>query len=129
MWSDIFNVSSFILSGGLITWIALAIFAPSVLTVVSSWLTALAPLVKGAAEAAVAFFKLFIDGMKDMLDNFASIVFVSTIAILSAWFFSCSPTKTDCKKCVDELRKEYKFVRKPQSNTGKGFSLPDLRLW
>lgn len=117
--NEILSISSWVFGGGVAVWLALALFAPSVLTVAASWLSALSPLIRGASEGLVSFAKLFVDGMKDMLDNFASIVFVSSIAVLSAWFFSCGPQKTDCKKCVDDLRKEYKFIKKTPSEKAR----------
>lgn len=103
------------LSGlGVLSWIALAIFAPSVLQVVSSFLVSLSPLVKGFAEAVVEIVKRLWEGMKDMMDNFSSILFVVTVACI-AFFSAYNTSKIDansCKPVIDQLRKDYTFVPK-----------------
>lgn len=103
---------------GLVGWVLLAIFAPHVLVVVSSWLTALTPLVKGASEGVVWFFQTMWEGFKDVVDNSATILFVFVVAALSMFYIKwVTPKHTakscpevSCKTCIDNLRPDYRFV-------------------
>jgi len=97
---------------GLIGFVLLAIFAPGVISVLSSWLTALSPLVKGAADGLVWFVKTIWEGFKDMTDNAASIVFVIVAILIGGWWFSTlrKPPEANCETCITNLRKDYKFV-------------------
>ena len=61
--------------------IVVALLAPSVLTVASSWLSALAPLIKGAAEAITTLAKALWAGFIDMADNGRSLLFVGAVAL------------------------------------------------
>ena len=70
-----------------LSWVLLAFFAPSLLSVVSSWLVALSPLVKALAEFFVSFFKHLWEGFKDMVDNVSSIIFVCTCIAAASWYF------------------------------------------
>ena len=102
---------------GLIGFVLLAVFAPGVIQVLSSWLTALAPLVKGAADGLVWFVKTIWEGFKDMTDNAASIVFVIVAILIGGWWFSTlrTPPKPNCETCIKDLRKDYRFV--PRAKT------------
>lgn len=109
---DIFNIVALLGGTGLIGAILLAIFAPSVLSVAAEWLKAASPLVRGAAEAIVTFVKALWDGFKDMVDNVASIVFVVTCVVVTAFVVHHSAKPTDKQACVAEFRKEYRFVKR-----------------
>lgn len=104
--------------GGVLVWAALAVFAPSALTVASSWLVAMSPLVRGASDLIVAFFTAIVNGARDMLDNLSSIVFVVTVAALASWwvthtkFCTVAAKPVSCEKCITELRKNFTFVPK-----------------
>lgn len=89
-----------LLSGGAISWGALAIFAPQVLLVVT-------PVLKGVIDGTVEYLRTLWNGAMDMLDNSASIVFVATIGTLmyTYGYLGCS-----CKTTVKEptkLEKNY----------------------
>ena len=124
---------------------ALAIFLPSTLTVVSAWLVALTPLVKGAAEAAVEFTKRLWDGLLDVIDNVSTILFVVVVCVLTyAWGNShttkhtarCPTPKvatkvSSCDKIIADLRKQFRFVpHKPEGKkSGAPFAFSDWKFW
>lgn len=83
----------------------LAIFAPSFLQVAGNWLSALTPLIKWAAETLTGFLDVLLEGAKDMLDNWKSIVFVATVAATAGWMFH-----TSTEKCFDKVRKDWKLT-------------------
>lgn len=75
--------------GSTVGLIVVALLAPSVLTVASSWLSALAPLIKGAAEAITTVAKALWAGFMDMSDNGRSILFVGAVAAIAyLWGYS-----------------------------------------
>lgn len=113
--NDAFNFVGWITGGIGIGWVALAIFAPSVLSVVAEYLKALSPLLKGASEGVVALAKLLWEGVKDMGDNLGSILLVATVALMAFFYGSYGTTKCDCKKCIDNLRADYRFVPRTKS--------------
>ncbi len=78
-----FDWLPWITGGSILSIVALAFLAPTVLTVAASWLTALSPLIQGAARGVVAFVRVLWYGLLDMLDNGKSIIFVLTIAALA----------------------------------------------
>ena len=124
---------------------ALAIFLPSALTVISAWLVALTPLVKGAAEATVEFVKRLWDGLLDVVDNVSTILFVVVVCVVAyAWGNAhtskhttrCPTPKfatkaTPCDKIIADLRKQYRFVpRKPESKKVEApFAFSDWKFW
>jgi mannose/fructose/N-acetylgalactosamine-specific phosphotransferase system component IID len=124
MLNDIMQWIGWIGGAGLIGWAILAMFAPGAIQVVSAWLTALAPLVKGAAEGIVWFFKTMWEGFKDVVDNSATILFVFVVAGMSMLYIkyltpsqrvslkdtTCNPRT--CEQCINDLRKDYKFVKR-----------------
>lgn len=117
---DGWGIASYLLATlgivGILSVIALAIFAPAVIGVAAEWLKALAPLVRGLAEGAVWFAKTMWDGFKDMMDNAASIIFVLVIIAISALWFHRSPEPCDCTEAIAKhersLRARYNFVPK-----------------
>lgn len=104
---------------GIISWVLLALFAPSALQVLSSWLVALSPLVKGLAEALVMFVKMLWEGIKDVTDSLATIVLVLTLVVCTYLYAQINKpyTPDKCQHVVDQLRKDFTFVpkKKPQS--------------
>jgi hypothetical protein len=120
---NVLNFLGFITGGGAIAYVLLAIFAPSIMGVVSEYLKALTPIVKALAEAIVSYFKYLWDGFKDMVDNVGSLIFVSTLCVLSfLWgsmvFSSQQEVKQNEKKCNyaeflnKEIRPNYRLVEK-----------------
>lgn len=112
MLQTLLNYTGALVGGGAIAWLALAVFAPGVLNVLSSWLVAMAPLVGGISEGIVSIAKRLWDGLLDVADNINTILFVLVVAAGVAFYAHSSQTTCSCKKCVDDLRKEYKFVPK-----------------
>lgn len=108
--------------GGIVGFLALLFFAPSIAKVVGA---ALEPVARAVGEGVVWLFRdvLWV-GMKDMLDNWASIVFVIAAVMVGGYFLSTKPT--DCKAAVEQevakLRAEYKFV--PRTPAEKKAALP-----
>lgn len=102
--------------GSLVTVIVVALLAPSVLTVASSWLSALSPLIKGLAEALVEFAKALYAGLLDMFDNAKSIIFVITLvagAFLWGYSYGYSP-KGKCPVCPTCTTTDTKVTPKKQ---------------
>ena len=66
--------------GSTVGLIALAILAPSVLQIAGNWLSALSPLLRGAAEAIVGLARALWSGFSDMTDNGRSLLFVGAVA-------------------------------------------------
>ena len=94
---------------GVIGGVALFLLAPSVGQVLASLLS---PIAKGVGEFVVWFFRdILWEGMKDMLDNIASVVFVIVAIVVGSYFLSpkCDP-KPHVNKAIAELRQSYKFV-------------------
>jgi hypothetical protein len=78
----------FIFGGSIVIWVALAILAPSVLTVLASWLVALSPLLKGFADFVVSYLSIVWKGGLKILDDGApAIVFVITAMVLAGLFW------------------------------------------
>jgi len=99
--------------GGIVGFLLLMLFAPALARVVGEFLS---PIAKAVSEGIVWFFRdvLWV-GMKDMLDNWASITFVIVAIFVGASLLS---PKTNCDKKVEaakasqmrDLRQNYKFV-------------------
>lgn len=68
-----------IISGGTITWIVLAIFAPHVLTL-------LTPILKAVIEGIIELLKRLWDGFLDIVDNINAIIFVVVACLLWGWY-------------------------------------------
>lgn len=107
--SSVWDWAPWLVGGGLLSWVAVALLAPSVLTVAAAWLTAMSPLVKGISDGLVTFVQTLWQGALDMLDNAASILFVATVVIVAMLYMRSAP---DCEKCIKALRQDYTFVAK-----------------
>lgn len=120
MFQPLINLVMGVSGGVLVSWALLAFFAPSVLSVISSWLVALSPLVKGLAEAVVGFVQHLWIGLKDMTDNISSVIFMITVIFASSYAIQ-SYTRPDinakCKVVIDQLRKDFTFVPKKKDKT------------
>jgi hypothetical protein len=99
---------------GVLSWVLLAIFAPSVLNVISSWLVALSPLVKTAAEALAGLLKHIWEGFKDVVDNVSTIIFVVIAVAVGSWYFHNpkADVKQIQKEYLQHLQKNYTLVPK-----------------
>lgn len=126
---NLFNWVTTILGGGAVVWVALAIFAPSVLNVASSWLVAMSPLVQGVSEGLVNLGKRLWDGFLDVVDNINTIIFVALVALSAGLYVHFYAPKYDLKTCVAELRKEYKFVPKTQKEKESWLNKTFDGLW
>jgi hypothetical protein len=96
MFDFLFDWFPWIAGGSTLTLIVVALLAPSVLTVASSWLSAASPLIRSAAEALGELGKALWAGFLDMTDNGKSLLFVGTVAFGAyLWGFShgYSPSK------------------------------------
>lgn len=90
-----------------IGWVALAIFAPSVLSVLASWLKALSPIVQGIANALVEFFKIMWAGLKDVADNLSTVIFVLVMCLIS-YFYGLTSQAPKLIEGPVEVIKDYK---------------------
>lgn len=121
--SELLQWVGWIGGASLIGWVILAVTAPHVLTVLSSWLTAMSPLVQGASEGVVWFFKTMWEGFKDVVDNSSTILFVFVVAALAMfyvkWVTPKQSAKTapavSCTQCIDSIRPDYKFVKRTEA--------------
>jgi hypothetical protein len=98
-------------ASSLFVMLALSIFAPHVLSVAAEYLRALSPLVKGAADGVVFLIKGAWVAINDIADNIYTVLFVAAL-LLSTQVYTANSVKPDCEKCIAELRKEYRFVKK-----------------
>lgn len=84
---SIMNFAGFFFGGGMVVYILLMLFAPSLIGVLAEYLKALAPLVRGAAELFVAVMKVTLDvlwnGFKDIADNLKTILTVVALCTVS----------------------------------------------
>jgi cytochrome P450 len=71
-----------IVSGGTISYIALAVFAPSALQI-------LTPILKAIVEGVIEYVRNLWNGAMDMLDNVSSVIFVASVAAV-AYFYGVS---------------------------------------
>lgn len=113
MLNELLNYGGFAIGGGIITWVLIALFAPSVLSVVAEYLKALSPLVKGFAEGMVWLVKALWDGIKDIADNINTILTVA-ILVVSVFMYSRLTHTSVCnyEQSLAEIRKDYKFVKR-----------------
>ena len=108
---------------GAVGLVALAIFAPSVLSVVAEYLKALSPLVKGFAELVVKAVKVMWDGIKDVFDNLNTIIFVGTILVLAYLYGWARGEEIVIDGCKPQTRVEtrtkykYRYKSEPRPKT------------
>lgn len=100
-------------------WVALAIFAPSVLSVVASWLKALSPIVEGIANALVEFFKIMWEGLKDVADNLSTVIFVLVMCLISYFYGLTSQVPKLIKGPVEVIREYKNKPKRGQRKTSK----------
>lgn len=107
----------------------LAVFAPSVLAVLSEWLKALAPIIRGIADLLVAFWKICWEGIKDIADNLSTVIFY-LVSVALAFLIGVSHGKkervivtkcdvaTQCDPKV-EYKTKYKYLKpsKPEASS------------
>ena len=100
---------------GLIGWVALSFFAPTIAGVAGEWLKALSPIVNSIAKGFAEFFRVMYKGLKDVVDSAATVAFVIVVA-LSAYGFSYYQHGGDKlayhEKRLQEFRKDYKFIKR-----------------
>lgn len=113
--ASIANLIGWIGAGGLLAYGLIIFLAPHLLPVLSGWLKALTPLVEGLSKGLVVFFHMLWDGIKDILDNVNTILTVVLIVIVALLYGRIeygSRCVADCKQCIDNLRPDYKFVKR-----------------
>ena len=64
-----------LLGGGTITWIVLAVFFPSIIVILTPWIRAL-------SEALIEYLGMLWKGFKDVVDDLSTIIFVATLCVL-----------------------------------------------
>jgi len=105
------------MGGSTIALLAVAILAPSVLTVAASWLSAMSPLVTAMSHGIVTAWNILWIGFKDIVDNWKTVVTVLVIVLVSLWYFA-EPSKP-CPVCPEytcEAGKK-KVLKSNRSNT------------
>jgi len=96
---------------GMAGYAALAFFFPSFLPVIAEYLKALSPLVRGTSEGIVEYVKALWDGFLDMADNAKSVVFMLSVATISAvGGYQFATHKHNA--LMTELRRDYAFVKR-----------------
>lgn len=100
-----------IISGGTITWIVLAIFAPHVLTL-------LTPILKAVIEGVIELLKRLWDGLLDIVDNINAIIFLIAACLTWGWYIKEEP-----KVIYKEKTAVSKKVTKPSKVEKPSFSL------
>lgn len=113
--NEILNIFGWVAGAGAITWVVLAVTAPSLLQIAASWLSALSPLVKGAAEGLVEVAKRLWNGLTYLAGNFNAVLFVLLFGAGVYTYGSTTSSKDLEKACesrIEELRKDYKFIKR-----------------
>jgi hypothetical protein len=101
--------------GSTIALLAVAILAPSVLTVAASWLSAMSPLVTAMSHGIVTAWNILWIGFKDIVDNWKTVVTTIVIVLVSLWYFK--PAVTPCPVCpVVVCEKGKPVVKSNRSN-------------
>jgi hypothetical protein len=100
---------------GLIGWVALSFFAPSIAGVAGEWLKALSPVIKAIAEGFAEFFRIMYKGLKDVVDNAATVAFVVVVALSSyglSYYQHSESKEAYHEERLQEFRKTYKFIKR-----------------
>lgn len=124
--SMLFHYIPWLAGIGTVGLIVLVIIFPSTLVVAASWLTALSPLIKGAASLVAQLAQKLYTGFVQVLDDgSAAIMFVVVVALV-AWFWphhhttkivsrpcTISAPSPDCKKVIADLHKRFLMTPRP----------------
>lgn len=99
------------------------------IAVIAKFFESLLPLVKGAADALVVFGATIWEGIVDILDNWKTIITVATLCFASGFYANkyYAPSHGTCKKQIENLRKDYKFV--PRKGTKASTSDNSSSSW
>lgn len=106
MFSTLLSMLPWVGGAGIAGYAALWFFFPSVIPVIAEYLKALAPLVRGVASGLVEFVSALWAGFLDMLDNAKSVLFVVTVAALSA-YGGWSVATLHGKQVIAELHRDF----------------------
>lgn len=94
--------------------VALAILlVPGFIPVMTQWLTAMTPAVKGLAEGVVKFVQVMWEGLQDVVDNASTVMFVGVVIIIAMWYGQHMNTSLPIgKECtsLEDVRPDYKLV-------------------
>jgi cell division protein FtsX len=97
--------------------VALSILAPSIFSVVAEYLRQLAPVAGHAGEGVVYLAKKLKVAAEDILDTPATLGFVVLLGTAMYFYGAKQGSTFDKDAFMSELRKEYRFV--PKSETEK----------
>lgn len=99
-----------VLSGGLVVWIALALLAPSVLAIIT-------PFVKYALDAFAEYVRTLWEGFKHVFDRSSAVVFVLSAMVLAYWYGHMTTPKYKVpKKAWYSVEQPAKGVKKKPSD-------------
>lgn len=111
--------------GSTIALLAVAIFAPAVLQVAASWLSAMSPLVTAISHGLVTAWNILWTGIKDIIDSWKTVVTTLVVVLVSLWYFK--PAVEPCPVCpVVVCEKGSKPVVKNRSSTPPAKSDEDV---
>ena len=95
------------MGGSTLALLAVAILAPSVLTVAASWLSALSPLVTAISNGIVVAWNILWDGVVDIIDSWKTVVTTIVLVLVALWYFE--PVVKPCPVCPNVVcQKGYK---------------------
>lgn len=105
---------------GAVGWIALAIFAPSVLLIVT-------PLLQGMAQGLVEFIKVLYAGLTNILNSWQSMVAVLVIALVATNYGTYKEKhKQDVAPLIQEAPVAKNSIRPTHSKKPAGIVVPQL---
>lgn len=115
MLDTIFNIGATLTGLGLIGWVILSFFAPSIAGVAGEWLKALSPIVNMFARGVSEFGRILYKGLRDVVDSAATVTFVVVVALASygfAYYKHSGGKEEYYEQRLGELRKDYRFTKR-----------------
>ena len=76
---DLLSWLPWVFSGGTLLWIALAIFAPTILQIIT-------PVLKAVLEALIEYLKVLYKGIRFAFKNFETLVLIGTLCAVSYFY-------------------------------------------
>lgn len=105
-----FSYLPWVLSGGAIVWIALALLAPSLLAIVT-------PFIKYGLDALAEYIRTVWEGFKYVFDRSSAVVFLLSAVVLSYWYGHVNTIKHVKKTHTYQIEKSSKQTPSKKSKT------------